>query len=171
MKQKTEEQSSNPLNIPNLTDTVDIKILESILKRGVLHVDDPICFHTTVDILNSLFGKKYKQGFAAYGKVEFWTKQEDKSVWCPPLDVRKGPKNIMYTNIMPDENHVHQIKIDGSQHSRDDNPRPQAIFAKKIGNEYRFVGIFIVEKYENNNSICISKRISTELYLHEWVLK
>ena len=171
-KDKTYEgKSSNPLNIPNLTDTVDIKILEGILKRGVLHVNDDICFHTTVDVLNSIFGKSLKQGFAAFGKCAFRTKQEDKWVWFPPLDVKKGPKNIKWTNTMPDEFHIHQIRIDGSPQTKDDNPKPCAIFAKKIKDEYRFVGIFLTEKYENNHSIRISKRISTELHLQDWDIK
>jgi hypothetical protein len=157
------ESSSNLLNIPNLTNTVDIKILESILKRGTLHVNDPICFQTTVDVLNSLFGKKHRQGFAAWGKSVFWTKERDKYIWFAPID----QKHKGWTNIMPDENNVHQMKIDGSPFLKDDNPKPHAIFAKKY--EFRFVGIFIVEKHEKN--VCVHKRISEELHLQEWDIK
>jgi len=168
-KENVKESSAVAPDFTNISDVVDKNILTSILERGTLHVNDNICFHTTVDVLDAFFGKKYKQGFASYGKCAFDTKQKDKSIWFAPLDQLK--RN--WTNTMPDENHVLQIyKGDPSELPENFYSKPRkdrAIFVKKPGDEYRFVGMFYVEKVENN-TIYIKRR-SLELHFREWDIK
>lgn len=151
----------------DITDVVDKNILKSILECGTLHVNDNIYFHTTVDILNSLFGKNYSQGFACFGQSAFWDKNENKYIWCAPLNTNKNG----WKNTMPTEMYVHQESIDQkriypSPESKIWDISDRAIFAKKPNDKYRFVGMFKLEKYEGK--ICIMKRISLELHLKEW---
>lgn len=160
-------QSSVSSDLQNITNIVDLKILKSILERGTLYVSDTIRFHTTVDVLNSLFDKNYKQGFAAFGKCAFWTKKRDKFIWCPILD----REDESWTNTMPDENHLIQKHNDERYTKlKDDNIESnpdRATFVKRVGSEYQFVGIFHVEKRDSN--IEYLKRISSELHLQEWI--
>jgi hypothetical protein len=154
MKEKPSIESQN-----SQTASLDINKGLNMKTKERLDVNDNIPFQITVDALNGLFNKKFKPGFACFGRCFFLTKKKDKAVWFPPLDtLKKGWKNTM-----PDEMHLYEEKIGAALQPENID---RAIFAKKPGDAYRFVGIFHFEKIIGN--IRIYKRVSSELYPEEW---
>jgi hypothetical protein len=150
----------------NITNVVDKIMLANILERDILRINDNICFKTTVDVLNGLFGKKYKQGFANFGKCYFKI-NKGKHIWLPFLDQRHND----WINTMPDEKKIQQ-KYCGNQKNRLKNPLEKidkAIFTRKPNDNYRFVGIFHNDIIDGN--IQNYKRVSEEFRISEWLKK
>jgi hypothetical protein len=146
----------------------ELKIRE-IRKRGILSVSDPVKFKITVDVLNELFDKGYKDGFASFGRTVFWF-GEDRVVWFPPIDQNNRDWLNEYTG-----NTLTQTWLGEGPYPKNEKFDPpkvdRAVFAKQqdsLGEyAYRFIGIYHIDHDEG--TVRTYKQVSKELPFLQWL--
>jgi hypothetical protein len=146
----------------------ELKIRE-IRKRGVLSVNDAVKFRLTVDVLNELFDKDYKDGYASFGKVTFRF-GEYRLVWFAPI----GRDNHEWRNERHDDTIKEEWRGEGSYPANERDERrdeERAVFAKEqdsLGEyAYRFIGVYKIDHEEG--SVRTYKRVSEELPFSQWL--
>ncbi|MDR1784958.1 MAG: hypothetical protein LBR23_00605, partial [Spirochaetaceae bacterium] len=147
------------------------KKLAKICERGVLSVDDDITFNSTVDTMNGLFGKNYKEGFVHFGKCTFFFGGK-RFVWFPRMDTKLesnwhntfGPNRDTLLSeyqgegIWPTDPKVNNPDIERAIFAREQNALGEYA--------YRFAGVYRETKYTGKNSVCT--RTARSLCLADW---
>jgi len=146
----------------------ELKIRE-IRKRGILLVSDAVRFRITVDALNELFDKGFKDGFAAFGRTVFWF-GEGRHVWFPPIN-QDGRD---WRNDYAGDTFTQEWLGEGPYPTNAKYDRPdveRAIFAKEqdsLGDyAYRFIGVYKTD--HQGGSVRTYKRVSEELPFLRWL--
>jgi hypothetical protein len=142
--------------------------IREIRKRGALSVNDPVTFRITVDVLNELFDKNFKDGYASFGKSTFWF-GNDRFVWFAPI--RQDRNN--WRNEYEGDTLTQKWLGEGPYPTDEKVDRPavdRAVFAKEQNNlgeyAYRFIGIYKIVR--NEGTIQTFKRTSKELPFSIW---
>jgi hypothetical protein len=123
-----------------------------------------------VDVLNELFDKEYKQGYASWGKSTFWF-GENRYAWFAPI----GREHENWRDTLTPDMSIEEEWLGGENRPADEKYDQlmveRAIFAKQqnaLGEyAYRFIGIYRID--QDKGSIRVYKQVSKELPFSQWL--
>ena len=139
-----------------------MKMLDDVIKRGSISIDDDFQFDYHVDVLR-LFGKDYKAHMQATCRLD-----DDWVIWFPKLY-----KNRDFINKKLNDGKTIEMNqrlgslIISKKHFPEDEPGKRIIFAHVINHDtnekhYKFVGVFTELKGQMCHASC--QRIASTLY-------
>ena len=143
--------------------------VQKVLEEGQLSLRENLQFLKIVDIAKC-FGKNYKAMQSSTFFIDNYT-----LVWCPKLAVEidgnlKAPSSAGWLNILSEQwDTITTLVPDNKEHhEKFRNPNLNILVFAQSKNllgqvMYRFMGVYIFDKSENNNKTIMYKRIS-EIY-------